>query len=84
VYKKKVFKEQEAEILLNWEDNIIEALVNINNNNNNLVYIFNIDSFTFETLPENIDLPLVYSVEQAATNAAWEAHYAKLFSMGFI
>ena len=49
---------------------MIEALVDVNDDDNDLVYVFDMDSFTFETLPENIDLPLVYSVEQAATNAA--------------
>jgi len=78
-----VSKEQEVEMLLNWEDDIIEALINVNNNNNDLVYMFNMDSFTFKTLLENIDLLLVHPVEQAATNAAWEAYCTELFGMGF-
>ena len=46
--------------------------------------MFNIDNFTFEALPENMDLPLVDLVEQAAADAAWEAYCAELFSTSLI
>jgi hypothetical protein len=38
-------------------------MVDVDNDDDDLVYMFNIDNFTFETLPENIDLLLVDLVE---------------------
>jgi hypothetical protein len=50
---------------------------------NDLVYVFDIDNFTFETLLKNIDLLSIDPIEQAAADASWEAHYTELFSTGF-
>jgi hypothetical protein len=57
VYEKKVSKEQEAEMLLNWEDDM-EGPVDVVDDDD-LAYVFNIDNFICDPLPENMDLPLV-------------------------
>jgi hypothetical protein len=44
---------------------------------NNLAYVFNMDNFICDLLPENMDLP---SVEQAAANADWQSFCTELFS----
>ena len=56
-------------MLLNWEDDIIETPVNVDNDND-LAYMFNINNFICDPLPENMDLELVNPVDQAAADAA--------------
>ena len=82
-YEKKVSKEQEAEMLLNWEDDMMETLVDVDDDND-LAYVFNMDNFICNPLPENMDLPLVDLVEQAAADADWESFYSGLFSIGLV
>jgi hypothetical protein len=80
-YKKKVSKEQETELLLNWEDDMMETPVD-NDDDNDLAYAFNIDNFICDPLLENMDRESVDPVDQAAADAAWESYYTELFGTG--
>jgi len=80
-YEKKVSKEQEAEMLLNWEDDMMETPVDVDDDDD-LAYVFNMDNFICDPLLENMDLESVDPVDQAAADAAWESYCTELFSTG--
>ena len=68
-------------MLLNWEDDMMETPIDVDDDDD-LAYVFNMDNFICDPLPENMDLELVDSVDQAAVDAAWESYCAELFQTG--
>lgn len=72
-YDNKVTKELEAELLLNWDDDMIDALVD---DDDDLVYVFDMDNFICDPvleLVDNMDVDLVDLVVQATADAAWKS-----------